>query len=83
MRGGVRFFQVAGAITTLKLNKNLHLLTPPKHCCLSSMDSAVVIRKKKRDKHFEQRAEIWGPRAEERNGLRKIRTHQFHYDLII
>ena len=47
------------------------------------MDSVVVIRKKKRDKHFEQRAEIGGPRAEERHGLRKIRTHHFHYDLII
>ena len=46
------------------------------------MDSVVVIRKKKRDKHFEQRAEIGGPRAEERHGLRKIRTHHFHYDLL-
>ena len=61
----------------------MYLLTPPQHFCLLSMDSAVVIKKKKREKHFGQRAEIGVPRAEERHRLRKIRTHNFHYDLII
>ena len=68
MPGGVRFCQIAGAITTLKFIKNLYLLTSPHHCSLSSLDSATDIRMKKKINISAEGQKLGGQRLREDNG---------------